>query len=463
MLVRGPSLEQVDVALPDRADRGAAATSRSARAPRRVAAEGEDGHLRPLRIDGPGRRGDARRQTHASCSSGPRRAPTGSTAWWRATSAASSWPAATRRATAGRCSASPTSWRRRVPGVFVAGDVRARSIKRVASAVGEGSMAVSLIHEYLAERVSDGPVTARGAADDRPVRRSRRRASSREWVAVARARHVEPGEVIAEQGDQPDGLQLLLEGDAQALDRSTSGRSEPVGRQRAPTWMGAIAVLTGGPLGVRMQAETDVPRSRSSPAEDFRRLAFAQPSIHRRVMQQVAPVIEPRHRRSSRTASGSRRSARWPQDSRTSSTTRRPRHVEPPPQLTEALDVIDSTLARFVESGIEREDAEQLVQLQRRRSPAPRAATALDALDAADAEDELLARLQQLGGRRALATRRAAGRGGRRPAVARARRRSGGPGDRRRAALGRRVADRGPPGRRAARSRRSACRRWWAP
>ncbi len=38
-----------------------------------------------------------------------------------------------------------------LPGVFVAGDVRARSIKRVASAVGEGSMAVSLIHEYLAE------------------------------------------------------------------------------------------------------------------------------------------------------------------------------------------------------------------------------------------------------------------------------------------------------------------------
>jgi thioredoxin reductase (NADPH) len=36
-----------------------------------------------------------------------------------------------------------------VPGVFVAGDVRARSIKRVASAVGEGAMAVSLIHQYL--------------------------------------------------------------------------------------------------------------------------------------------------------------------------------------------------------------------------------------------------------------------------------------------------------------------------
>ncbi|MFD5831532.1 FAD-dependent oxidoreductase [Lentzea sp. NPDC060358] len=37
-----------------------------------------------------------------------------------------------------------------VPGVFVAGDVRAESVKRVASAVGEGAMAVTLVHRYLA-------------------------------------------------------------------------------------------------------------------------------------------------------------------------------------------------------------------------------------------------------------------------------------------------------------------------
>lgn len=36
-----------------------------------------------------------------------------------------------------------------VPGVFVAGDVRADSVKRVASAVGEGAMAVMLVHRYL--------------------------------------------------------------------------------------------------------------------------------------------------------------------------------------------------------------------------------------------------------------------------------------------------------------------------
>lgn len=38
-----------------------------------------------------------------------------------------------------------------VPGIFVAGDARADSVKRVASAVGEGAMAVQFIHRYLAE------------------------------------------------------------------------------------------------------------------------------------------------------------------------------------------------------------------------------------------------------------------------------------------------------------------------
>ena len=36
-----------------------------------------------------------------------------------------------------------------MPGVFAAGDVRLGSVKRVASAVGEGAMAVQFIHQYL--------------------------------------------------------------------------------------------------------------------------------------------------------------------------------------------------------------------------------------------------------------------------------------------------------------------------
>ncbi len=53
----------------------------------------------------------------------------------------------------------PEEWKERrepfllessVPGVFVAGDVRHGSVKRVASAVGEGSIAVQMVHQYLA-------------------------------------------------------------------------------------------------------------------------------------------------------------------------------------------------------------------------------------------------------------------------------------------------------------------------
>ncbi|HKE56461.1 MAG TPA: NAD(P)/FAD-dependent oxidoreductase, partial [Pyrinomonadaceae bacterium] len=56
----------------------------------------------------------------------------------------------------------PTSWKlernpglleTNVPGIFVVGDVRHGSVKRVASGVGEGSVAVSFVHQYLSKVV----------------------------------------------------------------------------------------------------------------------------------------------------------------------------------------------------------------------------------------------------------------------------------------------------------------------
>jgi thioredoxin reductase (NADPH) len=48
-------------------------------------------------------------------------------------------------------SRSPLLLETSVPGVFAVGDTRAGSVKRVASAVGEGAMAVHLVHRFLAE------------------------------------------------------------------------------------------------------------------------------------------------------------------------------------------------------------------------------------------------------------------------------------------------------------------------
>ena len=66
-------------------------------------------------------------------------------------------------------------------------------------------------------------------------------------------------------------------------------------------------------------------------------------------------------------------------------------------QLAEALDVVGSTLGRFVESGVERTEAEELLALQREAIAGAEGRTALDTLDAADAEDELLDELEELG------------------------------------------------------------------
>jgi NADPH-dependent glutamate synthase beta subunit-like oxidoreductase len=43
-----------------------------------------------------------------------------------------------------------------VPGVFAAGEVRAGSVKRVASAVGEGSICVQFVHRLLREFAEGG-------------------------------------------------------------------------------------------------------------------------------------------------------------------------------------------------------------------------------------------------------------------------------------------------------------------
>jgi thioredoxin reductase (NADPH) len=48
-----------------------------------------------------------------------------------------------------------------MPGIFAVGDVRANSVKRVASAVGEGSVVISYVHRYLADHRNEVSVAAR--------------------------------------------------------------------------------------------------------------------------------------------------------------------------------------------------------------------------------------------------------------------------------------------------------------
>jgi signal transduction histidine kinase len=215
-----------------------------------------------------------------------------------------------------------------------------------------------------------------------------------EWTGVARPREADPGELIAEQGEDPPGLILLLEGAIDAV-MVEAGRSDPVGRNEAPTWIGAIAVLAGDPLPVRMLAATPCRLAVVAPG-DFRRLAFAQPAVHDRVMRQVAPVmgrLTSIEQNRERLASLGTMAAGLAHELNNPASAARRAAAE----LAEALDVISSAIGRFVESGVERTEAQQLVALQQEALAGLDGATALDALDAADAEDELLEHLESMG------------------------------------------------------------------
>jgi signal transduction histidine kinase len=214
------------------------------------------------------------------------------------------------------------------------------------------------------------------------------------WAQIAKPYDHRAGEVIAEQGVVPEGVVLLLEGTGQAL-ISEGGTSEPVGRQKSPTWMGAIAVMTGDPLPVRMVAESDCRAALIEP-EDFRRLALAQRSVHGRVMRQVAPVmsrVTMIEQNRERLASLGTMAAGLAHELNNPAAAARRAAA----QMEEALEVIASTIGRFVAAGIERSEAECLVELQEEAITGAERRTALDALDAADAEEDLTARLEELG------------------------------------------------------------------
>ncbi|HEY7934879.1 MAG TPA: ATP-binding protein [Solirubrobacteraceae bacterium] len=215
------------------------------------------------------------------------------------------------------------------------------------------------------------------------------------WARAASLRELEPGAAVTEQGEPSPTFHLVLEGSLEAFAVDSDGRAEPVGVHPAPTWVGAVGVLTGGVSGVRMLAASRVTLAEVE-AEAFIELTLAQRPVFDRVMSQVRPVVSRMSTRESnreRLASLGTMAAGLTHELNNPAAAARRAAAD----LAEALEVLGSTIGHFVESGIERSEAQRLVELQREALARHASCTALEALDAADAEDELLEALQELG------------------------------------------------------------------
>jgi signal transduction histidine kinase len=214
------------------------------------------------------------------------------------------------------------------------------------------------------------------------------------WSAAARLVEADPEEIIGEAGEPTPGPYLILAGTVRAL-RPAGERWEPSGTHVAPTWIGAIPSLTENPSPVRMQCQTRC-RLALIPRDDFFELVVSHRAVHRRILRQFVPVltrITSAEQERERLASLGTMAAGLAHELNNPAAAARRAASE----MIEALEVMGSVIGHFVESGIERAEAERLVGLQREALRRAEESDASGALDVADREDAVLEQLEDLG------------------------------------------------------------------
>ncbi len=203
-----------------------------------------------------------------------------------------------------------------------------------------------------------------------------------EWAAITDIREAAPDEVLLEERTDSPGPLLVFEGTG-----VTWQGNEPMRLHAAPTWIGAIAAMTEDPVPVRVTAKTAC-RVAILPRDEFIALACKHPTVHRKVMRVIGPVMRGINSRESTrerlTSLGTMAAGLAHELNNPAAAARRAAS-----DLVDAVDMNNHALRTFVESGIERVDAEKLLALQAEALERCANRKALDALDASDAVDAM--------------------------------------------------------------------------
>ena len=208
----------------------------------------------------------------------------------------------------------------------------------------------------------------------------------------------QPGEFVFRKGDPPDWMIIYLEGEVQARwDESNLDDFVYIARAGDP------ATEISGKLPFSRMKEIEIngravvyTRALRFPSRLFPELIARLPALAERLvwimLDRTRESIQIDERRDKLMALGKLSAGLAHELNNPAAAARRAAS-----DLAEALDVLASTIGLFVESGIEREQAGELVDMQREAIERAASNDSMSALDAADAEDELLDALEELG------------------------------------------------------------------
>jgi signal transduction histidine kinase len=216
-----------------------------------------------------------------------------------------------------------------------------------------------------------------------------------QWSDASDLYEAPAGSTISREGEESLGTILLFEGTLHGTMRDGE-RDEPLSDQVGPTWVGAIQTLTGDlNSGLTLRA-TGAVRYAVVPPEPFTELVLGHRPVFQRVMSRMRPVMQAvtqREQNRERLASLGTMAAGLAHELNNPAAAARRTAAD----LADALEILSRSTGVFVESGIEREEAAALVELQARALQSCANRNAIDALDAADREDELQDALEEAG------------------------------------------------------------------
>jgi signal transduction histidine kinase len=214
------------------------------------------------------------------------------------------------------------------------------------------------------------------------------------WAAVTLVRTATPGEILIEQGEEPPGMLLLLAGTINAV-LCQAQSIEPFYHHQAPAWLAAVPSLTEAPMAIRMVAASAC-RIAVVPAGEFRVLARSAPSVHRKLMREVGPVIsritaiaQSRERLAGlgTVAAGLAHELNNPAAAAKRAAA----------ELERAQERIIANIGALPDSGIEREAAAEIMVLAKQALRIADEHPVADVVDASEAEEEMLGRLERMG------------------------------------------------------------------